>query len=73
MDLTNDDRFGAGLEAFAGSDKAKTEFLLRSFPSVYCNTIAKIKSKDHGYDSTMGKLKEYIAMPEKGKKNTGER
>lgn len=42
VDLTNDDGFGKGLKEFAGSDKAKTEFLLRSFPPFYANTIENI-------------------------------
>jgi hypothetical protein len=41
-DLKNDDGFGKGLKEFSKSDKAKAEFLLKSFPPYYSNTIENI-------------------------------
>jgi len=42
--------FTPALQKFAKSDSAKTEFLLRSFPPFYANTIENIKST---YDGTV--------------------
>jgi hypothetical protein len=60
-DLTNDDGFGKGLKGFSKSDKAKAEFLLKSFPPYYSNTIENIRLKDnYGYGDVARKLKEYV-------------
>jgi len=72
VNLTDDDGFGEGLKNFAKSDLAKTEFLLRSFPPFYSNTIENIKSKEPTYDDAVRKLREYIPMRQKGKKGKGE-
>ena len=66
--LTNDDGFGDGLQRFAKSDKAKAEFLLRSVPSFYANTIENIRAKDYGYDDVARKLREYISVKQKARK-----
>jgi len=68
VELDKDDGFGKGLKNFAGSDKAKTEFLLRSFPAFYANTIENIKSKEPTYDDAVRKLKEYVPARQKGSK-----
>lgn len=68
VDLTTDDGFGKGLQEFALSDKAKAEFLLKSLPTFYANTIENIRAKDYGYDDVAGKLKEYIPIRQKSKK-----
>jgi len=46
-DLTaaEDDGFGAGLQKFAKSDRAKSEFLLKSLPAYYSNTVENIRQK----------------------------
>jgi transposase InsO family protein len=65
-DLTNDDGFGKGLKEFSKSDKAKAEFLLKSFPPFYSNTVENIRSKDkYGYDDIARKLKEYVPNRQK--------
>jgi hypothetical protein len=69
-DLTTDDGFGKGLREFASSDKAKAEFLLKSLPTVYANTIENVRAKDYGYDDVARKLKEYIPMRQKSKKGS---
>jgi len=66
VELDKDDRFGKGLKNFSESDKAKTEFLLRSFPAFYPNTIENIKSKEPTYDDAVRKLREYIPARQKG-------
>jgi hypothetical protein len=43
----NDDGFGKGLGEFSKSEKVKVEFLLKSFPLYYSNTIENIRSKDN--------------------------
>jgi len=68
VELDKDDGFGKGLKNFAGSDKAKTEFLLRSFPAFYANTIENIKSKEPTYDNAVRKLKKYMPAQQKGGK-----
>jgi len=68
VELDTDDGFGKGLKNFAGRDKAKTEFLLRSFPAFYANTIENIKSKEPTYDDAVRKLKEYVPARQKGGK-----
>jgi len=68
VELDKDDGFGKGQKNFAGSDKAKTEFLLRSFPAFYANTIENIKSKEPTYDDAVRKLKEYVPVWQKGGK-----
>jgi hypothetical protein len=68
-DLTNDDGFGKGLKEFSKSDKAKAEFLLKSFPPYYSNTIENIRSKDnYGYDDAARKLKEYVPARQKSQR-----
>ena len=61
-DLTaaEDDGFGAGLQKFAKSDRAKSEFLLKSLPAYYSNTVENIRAKDHGYGDVARKLREYV-------------
>jgi len=66
VDLASDDGFGIGLKYFASSDMAKTEFLLRSFPAFYANTIENIKSKEPSYDDAVRKLREYVPARQKG-------
>jgi len=66
VDLANNDGFGIGLKYFSGSDRAKTEFLLRSFPAFYANTIENIKSKEPSYDDAIRKLREYVPARQKG-------
>ena len=61
-DLIKDDGFGEGLQKFAKSDTAKTEYLLRSLPSFYANTIEKIRAKEYRYDDVSWKLREYISI-----------
>ena len=40
--------FGKGLQHFAGSESAKIEFLLRSIPTFYANSVENnIRSKEH--------------------------
>jgi hypothetical protein len=46
-DLGNNDRFGKALVHLLKLKKAKIEFLLRSLPLYYRNTIENIQSKDH--------------------------
>ena len=75
-DLTaaGDDGFGAGLQKFAKSDRAKAEFLLKSLPAYYSNTVENIRAKDHGYDDVARKLREHVPARQKGsrrKENTG--
>jgi hypothetical protein len=41
-DLNSDDGFGRGLKGISKSDKAKAEFLLKSLPSSYPNTVENI-------------------------------
>jgi hypothetical protein len=54
------------LKEFSKSDKAKAEFLLKSFPPYYPNTIEDIRSKDnYGYDDVARKLKEYVPARQK--------
>jgi hypothetical protein len=68
-DLTNDDGFGKGLKEFSKSDKAKAEFLLKSFPPYYSNTIENIRSKDnYGYGDVARKLKEYVPARQKSQR-----
>jgi len=57
-DLTaaKDNGFGEGLQKFAKSDRAKSEFLLKSLPAYYSNTVENIRVKDHGYDDVARKL-----------------
>ena len=61
-----DDGFGAGLQKFAKSDRAKVEFLLKSLPAYYSNTVENIWAKDHGYDDVARKLREYVPARQKG-------
>jgi hypothetical protein len=64
--LTNDDGFGKGLKEFSKSDKAKEEFLLKSFPPYYSKTIENIRSKDnYGYDDAARKLKNMYQLDKK--------
>ena len=72
VNLTTDDGFGEGLKAFAKSDRAKTEFLLRSFPPFYANTIENIKSKDPAYDDAVRRLREYVPARQRNKTRKGE-
>jgi len=67
-DLTaaQDDGFGEGLQKFAKSDRAKSEFLLKSLPAYYSNTVENIRAKDHGYDDVARKLREYVPARQKG-------
>ena len=72
VDLTNDDGFGQGLKIFAKSVKAKTEFLLRSIPQFYSNTLEYIRTKEYdSYEQVAKKLREYILQRQKGKISTG--
>jgi hypothetical protein len=49
------------LKEFSKSDTEKAEFLLKSFPPYYSNTIENIRFKDnYGYDDVAQKLKEYV-------------
>lgn len=50
------------------SNKAKTEFFLRSLPPYYVNTFENIWSKDYIYNDTTRKLQEYV---KKGPKREG--
>jgi len=61
-----DDGFGAGLQKFAKSDRVKAEFLLKSLPAYYSNTVENIRAKDHGYDDVARKLREYMPARQKG-------
>jgi hypothetical protein len=61
---------GKGLREFALSDKAKAKFLLKSLPTFYANTIENVRAKDYGYDDVARKLKEYIPMRQKSKKES---
>ena len=75
-DLTaaKDDGFGDGLQRFAKSDRAKSEFLLKSLPAYYSNTVENIRAKDHDYDDVARKLREYVPARQKGsrrKENDG--
>jgi hypothetical protein len=66
----NDDGFGKGLREFSKSEKAKVEFLLKSFPPYYSNTIENILSKvNYGYDDVAWKLKEYVSARQKGQRS----
>ena len=67
-DLTEDDGFGKGLKEFAKSDTAKAEFLLRSFPPFYANTIENIRAKEHKYDDAVRKLKQFISAKQRTRK-----
>lgn len=71
-DLTNDDGFGKGLKEFAKSDTAKAEFLLRSFPPFYGNTIENIRAKEHKYDDAVRKLKQFISAKQKTRRGKGD-
>ena len=72
-DTIQDDGFGKGLQQFALSESAKIEFLLRSVPAFYANTIENIRSKEYqDYDTVARKLKEYI-KPKNPKKKNGSR
>ena len=66
-DLTNDDGFGQGLKAISMSDQAKTEFLLKSLPPFYYNTVENIRAKDYGYYDVVRKLMEYVPQRQKGR------
>jgi len=61
-----DDGFRAGLQKFAKSDRAKVEFLLKSLPAYYSNTVQNIRAKNHGYDDVARKLREYVPARQKG-------
>jgi len=65
-DLGNDDGFGTGLKALSKSDRAKAEFLLRSLPPCYSNTVENIRLKEYGYEDVARKLREYIPHKQKG-------
>ena len=72
VDLANDDGFGEGLKMFAKLVKAKTDFLLRSIPQFYSNTVENIRTKEYdSYEQVAKKLREYIPQRQKGKKSTG--
>jgi len=73
LDLTKDDEFGAALQSFTKSEKAKTEFLLDSLPPFYSNTVENINSKDGNYDDTIRKLIEYVPMRQKDVNTKGQR
>lgn len=55
-DLASNNRFGEALVPLLKSNKAKTEFFLRSLSLYYINTGKNIQSKDHSYDNTIRKL-----------------
>ena len=61
-DTTGDDGFGEALKLLAKSGKAKAEFLLRSLPSFYSNTVENIRAKDYTYDDVVRKLREFIPL-----------
>ena len=67
-DLTEDDGFGKGLKEFAKSDTANAEFLLRSFPPFYAQTIEKIRAKVHKYDDAVRILKQCISTKQRSRK-----
>lgn len=69
-DLMNDDRFGKRLKELSKSDTTKSEFLLKSLPLFHLNMVENIKTKDHTYDDTTRKLREYI-VPKKSLKLEG--
>jgi len=69
-DLTNDDGFGQGLKAISRSDQARTEFLLKSLPPFYSNTVENIRAKNHEYNDVVKKLKEYVPQRQKGRNKT---
>jgi hypothetical protein len=69
-DLTTDNGFGKGLRKFVSSDNTKAEFLLKSLPTFYANTIENVRAKDYGYNHVARKLKEYIIMRQKSKKGS---
>lgn len=71
VDTSSDDGFGKDLQEFTQSDKAKTEFLLRSLPPFYWNTIENIKSKEPANDDAIRKLREYVPIRQKGRRITG--
>lgn len=68
LTATRDDGFGEGLQKFAKSDRAKSEFLLISLLSYYSNTVENIQAKDHGYDDAARMLKEYIPQKLEGRR-----
>jgi hypothetical protein len=57
------------MKEFSKRNKAKAEFLSKSFPSVYANTVANIPEKDHKYDMIARKIKEYISRKQTGRKS----
>jgi hypothetical protein len=69
-DLTTDDRFGKGLREFVSSFKAKAEFLVKSLPTFYANTIENVTAKDYEYDDVVRTLKKFISMRQKSKKGS---
>ena len=71
VNFTQDDGFGEGLKAFTKSDKATTQFLLRSFLQLYANTIENVKSKDLAYNDAVRWLREYIPARQKNKGRRG--
>ena len=68
--LTNDDGFGEGLQAISKSDQAKTEFLLKSLPPFYSETVENIRIKDYGYHDAVRKLTEYVSQRRRGRNKT---
>jgi len=62
-DLTKDTGFGKGLKELSPCGVAKAEFLLKSLPTFYSNTIENIRSKEgYEYDDVARKLKEYVPL-----------
>ena len=59
-DLSKDNGFGKGLLEFSKSDTVKAEFLLKSLPHFYSNTVENIRAKDYGYDDVARKLREFV-------------
>ena len=70
-DLQKDTGFGKGLKEFANCNQAKAEFLLRSLPTFYSDTVENIRTKEYRYDDVVRKLKEYIPKRQNGWKNGG--
>jgi len=67
-DLTKDIGFGRGLLHFSKCDQAKTEFLFKSLPPYYSNTMENIRAKDYSYDDAARKLREYITARQQQKR-----
>jgi len=72
-DLTKDTGFGKGLKEFSQCGVAKAEFLLKSLPTFYSNTVENIRSKEgYEYDDVARKLKEYVPARQKGSRSRKE-